>query len=542
MSLCVVGCSKKNSGNKKGDVVNDVVLKANTTEIRKNIFSNYSLNNIDLSSYSIDSIFYSNGFIFASGTKNAAPFYGIYSVLADSFVYQASYEFITQTYPSSIAGGFIRIVDNAGKTSIIDGIGNVLISETPQSYLVASVTSGYNPNGTYYADVRFDNYRQYFLYNSDGSAKLYASSQGDEYDPGSTIPGMNYVKLDEYGHPGYQRILNSSRYIIFDDKGNEIASFSDPQADVEFFVGDYMIYQNSIKLDSNNDKYDYINEVGERFSLETYKINYLKAKKESIDVKYVLSVGEPVKPLFSEKKVYSYVYANLKTISNKKLLSSATETYIIDSSANLHDNVTGIDLGSFERFGNNYYNTSSKTIYDGNLNELSILTDMNPVKCDNGDIIVCEMEGKYGAINPNGKVVIPFVLSNVYTNYVSDNALLGVYDGVLSIVKFNSESCTYHIDKTFSGINTVSYLFDDGGTGVGGGIYRFSGSATSGQSYPSFFSLAGESYEDLNLDNTAYLSSYVSVSHVINKCRFVVLETKGNSLSSLRSSIINISR
>lgn len=542
LSLTIVGCSKKKNANKKGDVVNDVVLKANTSEIRKNIFSNYSLSNIDLSAYTIDNISYSNGFIIVNGTKNAVQFHGIYSAIEGIFVYSSSNSFTYQTYASSITGGFVRIIDGSGKTTVIDGVGNVLVSETSQAYLSASITSGINNSGAYYADVRFDTYRQYFVYNSEGVAKLHASSEGEDFDPGSPIPGMNYVKLDEYGHPGYQRISNSSRYIIFDDKGNEISSFSDPQADVEFFVGDYMIYQNSVKLDNNNDNYDYINGAGERFSLETYKINYLTAKKESIDVKYVLSVGEEVKPFFSEKKVYSYVYANLKTISDKKILNSATETYIIDSSANLHDNVTGIDLGSFERFGSNYYNTYSKTIYDGNLNELSILADMNPVKCDNGDIIVCEMEGKYGAINPNGKVVIPFILSNVYTNYVSDNALLGVYDGKLSLVKFNSESCTYRIEKVYDGISTVNYLYDDGGTGCGGGIYRLSGSATSGQAYPSYFSLAGDAYQNINLDSTADMSTYMSVAHVINKARFTVLETKSSVFSSLRGSYITISR
>ena len=537
--LLTTGCNKKKNGNKKGDVVNDAVLKANTDEIRKSIFSSYNLSSKSLPINNITNISYDNGFLVIIDNAESTHFY---SVLSETVVGTYSGSFTYQTYASSVAGSFLRVLKD-GKTTVFDGLGNKLVNESSQSYTSASITSGLNTSGSYFADIRFDTYRQYFTYDSEGTPKLHASSEGEDYNPGSSVPGIDYESLDNYGHVGYQKIKNSSRYIIFDNKGNEIASFSDPNADAEFFVGDYMIYQNSVKLDNNNNNYDYLNEAGERFSLETYRINYLTAKKESIEVKYVLGVNpNDIHPFFSEKRVYSYAYANLKTISDKKLLNNTTETYIIDSAGALHDNVTGIDLGEFERFGKNYYNRSSKTIYDGNLNELSILANMNPVKCDNGDIIICEVEGKFGAVNPEGKVVIPFVLQNVYTNYVSDNKLLAVYDGKLSLVKFNSAACTHQIYKVYEGIDTVSYLLEDEGAGIGAGLFKVSGPSTSGQIYPNYLSLANEAEENLYLDNAATMSTYVSSSNVTNLCRFVVLERVGNLLSSYRSSPISISR
>lgn len=457
--IAVPGCKSKNR-NKKGDVVSAAVLKANTKPVIKNIFGNFELSDKDLSIEKMADYHYINGFLLINTTDG---YLNLYSVLKDKVVAKINSGASVKTFASDVAGGYISYTTSEG-VSIYDGLGNELVKDSKRTYTTLDITSGLNANGVYYCDIKFDDISLYYLYDDEGVATVHSTEMGDDYGSGDTIKGLDYVLLDDFGHPGYLRIKNSSRYIIFDNKGNEISSFTDPNADASFFVGDYLIYQNSVKLDNNNNNYDFISATGERYSLETYRINYLNAKKEAIKVSYLLSTGaNDIHSFRNSKGIYTYSYANLRTISDKKILSSTLETYIIDSAGALHDNVTGINLGAFERLGDNYYNTDSKTIYDGNLNELSILTNMNPQKVDNAEMIICSVEGKYGAVNQKGKVVLPFEYDFIYNDYLSDTKALVRDDGVLKVVSFDTKKTTHEdVDSIENG--AVSYF--------GSGIYK----------------------------------------------------------------------
>ena len=520
LSLLVVGCNKKNA-NKKGDVVNDLVLKANTKEETKYYYSDFNLKSEDYYADSAQNkkVTYSNGFVIVHSDDESKEFYSVVKSKYIAFTTGNSFT----TFKSSIAGGYLRITE-AGETSIYDALGNKLIDKTKQVISNLDVSDKTLDGGAKYCDIKLDNSHIYYLYNSDGTVTLTATIEGgsSDYQPGSSIQGIEYTSLEEYGHPGYKKFRNSDRYIIFDNNNNEVASFSDPQADAEFFIGDYFIYQNSIKLDENNNNYDYINNAGERYSLETYKINYLTAKKETINVKYVLGTSiEDIHPFFNEKKVYTYCYANLRTISDKKILSNTNETYIIDDKGALHDNVTGIDLGSFVRFGSNYYNTSSKTIYDGNLNEITILADMFPERVINANLIICQIEGKYGAVNDKGVVVIPFEYEKIYSNYVSNDTLLAISNGSLSMIKFNTEKHNILEVKSFDDFISATYLENDAVDGLGAGIYAVRDISNKVR----YLSLSGDEPRNVVLDETASAIVRLSSANAIDKVALVVLET-----------------
>ena len=516
--IALVGCKNDNSGNKKGDVVSPAVLKANTKPVKKSIFSDFELESI--LSVPSGNITFNNGFVIYE-TDDKISFY---SQILKEKVLELPVDSYYVVYPSDVAGGFIYYITDGG-TNVIDGLGNRLIENSNRTYSSLGITSGLNSKDIYYADVKFDDTSLYFHYDEKGKATLHSTNMGDDYGSGSTIQGLNYVLLDEYGHPGYQMIKNSSRYIVFDKKGYEISSFTDPNADASFFVGDYLIYQNSVKLDENNNNYDYISASGERYSLETYRINYLNAKKETITVPYLLETGaDDIHSFKNAKGIITYAYANLKTISEKKILSSTKETYIIDASGNLHDNVTGINLGAFQRLGNNYYNTDSKTIYDGNLNEISILTNMNPIKVDNAEMMVCVVEGKYGAINQKGKVVLPFEYDYIYTDYISGNKAIVIDDGRYKIVTFDASKASYEDTLTFGSSTPIEYF--------GCGIYSTS---------EGYISLA-----DIEITNYKHnVNSEVGVSWIlanaINKASVVTTEILNNQ-ETIYVGSINITR
>lgn len=517
--IALPSCGNKTSRNKKGDVVSNAVLKANTKAIKKNIFSDFSLEEEFTSLVGEESLTVSNGFVI----RNNGEQISFFSTLLNEEVASISTSDTYKTYPSTVSGGFVSYVTSEG-VSVIDGLGNKLIENSKRTYTTLTITSGINQKDIYYCDVKFDDTSYYYHYSEDGKATVHSTNMGDDYGSGSTVQGLDYVLLDDFGHPGYQRIKNSSRYIIFDNKGNEISSFTDPKADSSFFVGDYLIYQNSVKLDQNNNNYDYINELGERYSLETYRINYLNAKKEAITVNYLLgTTADDIHSFKNARGIYTYAYANLKIISDKKILSPTKETYIIDATGALHDNVTGINLGAFERLGDNYYNTDSKTIYDGNLNELSILTNMNPVKVDNADMIVCVVEGKYGAVNQRGKVVLPFEYDYIYTTYMTSNRALVVDDGITKVVSFDSKKPS-HKDVLTIEEGTIDYF--------GCGIYHIN---------DQYFSLNSNEPDSLIHKEGNLVSVYYAVSNVTNKAVLFTLEDS-ESAFTYYSSLLNITR
>jgi len=530
-TLLFTGCSKKNA-NKKGDVVNDAVLKANTKEIKKSIYSDYNLTNRSLPVENISKVIYQDGFLIITDTEGK---YSFYSVIKDSLICGPVAENNFETDDSKVSGGFLRVTE-AGVTNIYDALGNNLIANLEQPFTSITFNDSYeliSDYDGYYCEIKIDSNSHYFTYASDGSATLVttiSSDGGSDFGPGSSVQGITYTSLKNYGHEGYKRYENSGRYIIFDKNNQEVSSFSDPAGEAEFFVGDYLYYQNSTKLADTDSNYDYINQAGEKYSLETYKINYLTAKKESVNLKYVFGTNPlDVRPFFSDKSVYSYVYANVRTISDKKVLNKAVETYIIDSNGALHDNVTGIDMGAFERFGKNYYNTGSKTIYDGNLNEISILTDITPSKNENSQLIIGQIDGNYGAVNSEGKVVIPFEYQMIYSSYLSNNSLLALYNGKLSQVSFDATNCTSRISKTYTDYSYKSLL--------GAGVFELD---KGGKSY--YASLFSDAPSDLVVNPSATLTINASYADVINKAALSVLETEAGALSSYRSGSINISR
>ncbi len=517
--IALPSCGNKTNGNKKGDVVSNAVLKANTKEIKKNIFSDFSLVEGFESDNANEALNVSDGFIVINDHEKLS----FYSPLLNESVAEIAITDTYKTYPSTVAGGYLAYTTSEG-VSVIDGLGNKIIENSKRTYTTLTITSGINQKDIYYCDVKFDDTSYYYHYDKEGHATVHSTNMGDDYGSGTTVQGLDYVLLDDFGHPGYQRIKNSSRYIIFDNKGNEISSFTDPKADASFFVGDYLIYQNSVKLDENNNNYDFISETGERYSLETYRINYLNAKKEAITVNYLLETGEnDIHSFRNAKGIYTYAYANLKTISDKKILSNTKETYIIDASGALHDNVTGINLGAFERLGGSYYNTESKTIYDGNLNELSILTNMSPIKVDNAEMIVCVVEGKYGAVNQKGKVVLPFEYDYIYTTYMSSNRALVVDDGTTKIVSFDSKKATHEDELTIEE-GTISYF--------GCGIYHIN---------DKYFSLNSDELDSLIHEEGNTASIYYALSNATDKATLFTLENDG-SLVTYYSSLLSITR
>ena len=216
--VLLTGCNKDKHSNKKGDVVNNLLLKANTKDEKKYIYGQYNLQDKDILLENIADIDYSNGFLIITTEDSRKTFY---SVTTNEFI--ASDLSINDyvTFPSNVAGGYLKITLD-GLTTIYDGLGNVLIDNSYESFVTLVINSGIDDKNRDYCDIIFgtgeSERHQYFTYSNGVPTLLKVlDSDDDQYGSGSSLQGIEYVSLDDYGHPGYTRYKNSGRYVVFDD-------------------------------------------------------------------------------------------------------------------------------------------------------------------------------------------------------------------------------------------------------------------------------------------------------------------------------------
>lgn len=506
--------------NKKGDVIIDAVMKANTAIEMKNI---YELGELKTGNFQLENSMNFNqqngGFILSVDNEGKAS---VYSILTESnIIDEIGSGFGCNSYDSDISGGYFII--NNGVTNVYDALGNHLFVDSDK--IITSISDGVTSDGSEYADVQDNEGNHYFYVYENGVPTLKASLNENDYESGSSYVGDTFLNLTNYGHKGYKAYYYNKRIIVFDNNNNEITSFAEPAADNKFFIGDFYIYQKSTLIDDYNNNYDYLDASGNRYILETYRLNYLTGDVESIDVDYVLTTTA-VSPFYNARKVYAYVSANLKKISEKKTLSSNITTCLIDENGATHEDVTGIDLNSFERFGHNYYNTQNQTIYDGNLNEISILTGLSPVKVNNAGLIVCKKDNLYGAINEEGKVVIPFKFKTIYTDYMSDNSLLAKDNaGDYCVLSFNARFATYAVSKVLTDLKECEVTY------LGGDAYKFTDETV----YPYILHITnGEVKKETSISTSKFYSMTGVISaSAADKAKYYILEVDCSHMYSL---------
>ena len=529
VALMLPGCNQQPKTVEKEMVINDKVLKANTAEPKKSIFSSVSLKNTAISVENPASFYFSDGFLQVYDEESKVYFQSLLDskVVFGPFLLTKAVAFTT--YPSSLAGGFIVYMDE-GINHLCDAFGHEFdLSDYDTTNIVQIIENDDD---------------QVLVYNSDDKVLVYSYVDGLpvlkktlESSADTKTENMAYDSLDSFGHQGYKRYKNNGRYIIFDENNNSISSFTDPVADAKFFVGDYFIYQNSVKLDSNNNNYDYLDQSGNRYSLETYRLNYITEEVETINLNYVIGATPAnVNLLFDENNIYSYVYANLRKISEKKILSNTQETFVIDSTGKLYDNITGVNFSNIVRIGPNYYDYNSYTIYNGNLEEVAILANASPSYIPNGELLICEKEGRFGAVNYQGKEMIPFEYEKIYTSYISNNSLLALKSGAVHKISFDTKNATSKVDKTYEGYSSASHMISTKG---GVGVYKLTPATDELETI--YLSLAGDEPFKIQRLEGSSLTTTSCIANAFDKAVFAAIEVLDEEFHCY-SSLINISR
>lgn len=417
-------------------------------------------------------------------------------------------------YTTSASIGFILRVTYGTSTYVVDPFGRTLISSVydgetgkyvTQSYdsspslsssytyvnAVAESSNGYAIVKTY-INGYYCNYDSYYselnatyYYASDGSLRKISST--DDLPPveeesssstsspfetsfGEMMKDGEAIDLSEYGLPGYSLSFSYSGYCtVFSATGEVVNSFYIPYSSSSLsgvgFVGNKIFYQ-TVECVSRNSGYGYydygasldynvLDSNGDKYQLVTHYLNILTGETGTIDFPYVIENAAPYK---DENGIYNYLLMSVTPINGNKQMSEVSSMQVItDSSLNFLKEVSGEYVSSFVRLDDeHYYNTSNKIIYDASFKPLLYIASMSPTLDRKNECFEGSINGRYGAIDYSGKVILEFTYSE----------LLGIDEGK-ALVKYGDTYCRVDLTtgvRSFLGYNKSS---------VGTGLYLF---------------------------------------------------------------------
>lgn len=252
------------------------------------------------------------------------------------------------------------------------------------------------------------------------------------------------LELDKFGLDGHYLLSSdNSIFTIFNASNTKVITFTLPENVSAFgIVGKNIIYQQTTVLPDEAEMYSLILQ-GKKYSNSVYLISVETGEITPVETEYLL-LGNII-PYLNDQGQYLYGIASIGKIDDNKCVSDY-HTYIIDETATLIQSLTGYKPLSFVKIGRNYYNYVTNIIYDSNLNEIAYIGDMNPQLIPEENMFIGTMKDEkgvnyYGAIDFNGKVIIPF--EYVGLNY-SNNLDFDVVDNWLIARKKDKDNNTLY--------------------------------------------------------------------------------------------------
>lgn len=369
----------------------------------------------------IDSYYANYGVIVV---KNSANRVGFYSLFYQKYLIAPQYtqEWLSYSVvPSQYVGHFIKLTYK-GETQIYDSLGNLVCQSTKSENLVSVRTE--SVNGEIYVIVKEDEYSEGIKrkYKLDGTLEtVYYIPEPNvsetPKDEGTNDSGLGFgdlyvsqekIDLKDYGLKGKYLLKSNSMHTVFSSAGDKkIATFVVPAEDY-VIIGDKILYQKTQVVGQDSEDYTY--EMGEnKVLVNTYVVDILTGETKEVKTDKVF--GRIVE--YKDKKgEYKYGLANIYEIDNKNLVS-LPKSVLIDSEGNVLEEVTGYEIEDFIKIGNNYYNETTKIIYNAQMKELAYIGYINPVHNTKYQMFIGEENGKLGAVGYNGKILIPFVYDSL---------------------------------------------------------------------------------------------------------------------------------
>lgn len=349
--------------------------------------------------------------------------------------------------------GFILTIKYAENTYVVDPFGRTLISctysDSEKKFIVASYNSGTefsNSSIGISASTEYVNgfvvVRTYqngslnsmFYYDDQSSLVTIASldqlPKAIENDielgkPGVFTFGQKFkdlgrIELSKYGIPGWTISEINGFYTVFDSTGAMVYSFTLPQSSLIgcFISGGKMIYQTKQLVEEKQDEgskdsktsesvnYTF-SQNGNKYLLSTYSKDLYTGKTKEIKFNYLIE--ENSVSYKDGSGINNYFLLYLHQISADKQLLPDSIQQLADSNLNFLKDVTNEHVDKFIRLDDaHFYNATNKIIYNSKFKPALYIDDIHPELNMKEKCFIGRIDGFYGAIDFDGKVILDF--------------------------------------------------------------------------------------------------------------------------------------
>lgn len=400
--------------------------------------------------------------------------YGVYNAALGQMVIDYSSDIKAIGYQTTILEqDYIIIKDKDNKYTLADAKGNILI-EKKNSYINVTVGREYTAleiyddtfverlsyEGVSGDDVVTENKVDYQLNRTfDNKNYNLGAKLTNEIDTDSlAIVGLPKYKIEEdvtSSGGAYYRVYTKKDKLVCEFEGLENRGYS-----LLGVISGCFYYQKVTQLSSDAKKYDYINVSGAdtyKYDVSIIRVDLKTGKFKDLDCPYVINALNLIK---DGNGKYNLASASITLIENERLSKNCV--CIVDKNLKIKYN-TDIDLDNLYKLGkSHYFDETSETLYNRNAKE--IITFDNDLRYISTltalEIIVCKRNGKLGAIDYNGKVVIPFEYESIGSLGYGDKAVVRDLDG--KTVLYNLSKGEVTIEHEIKGMMGIFYYYLDG--------------------------------------------------------------------------------
>lgn len=376
--------------------------------------------------------------------RNDYGYVGFYSLNHNNWLLEKQYLEKVLNFdvvPDANVGYFLRIIYD-DILYVYDSLGNKVLESTKDNDCnyrdsICTISSSYINKKVYLTVTDEENITTYYEYSSAGNISKISSlpqaqavvdnNEASPFAKNSKYIDLNKVDLKEYGLDGYYLSNKDELVTVFDKATNTPKStFTVPNGSTMVLVGNKLIYQNSYTVSEDEKNYSYY-DGRNKYIVETYTVDLLNGEKKAINVAY--KIENVFGPYMDKDGAYSYSLIGKRSFENNVLKSN--EMVIIDSTGTIVSNLNGYEANDFVKIGTSYYNTVTKVLYDSTLKEIAYLEAINPEMMEKYNCFVGTVKNKYGIVNSNGNVAIPFDYTELYTDFIESGYVFGVKNEAL---------------------------------------------------------------------------------------------------------------
>jgi len=303
-------------------------------------------------------------------------------------------------------------------------------------FLIEEITYSY-ASQTYLIKNKIDPKINTRISLNDGISIIYKEKYGtvDKYE------------LTQIGLTGYYLYTDGDNLYIYDNNGHLINYIKAYNYTAQYGAGGKIIYQYLTPLDDDAKDYSYIYN-GKKYKLTTIQLDVLTGEEKILDVNYCILMGFAIK---DENGKYNYAFASIYKIENKNNIHK--EVYaILDANGKILYETDNPYIFSMKKLKNNYYaNYYTNTLYDNKLNPILNYSTIYAITSSE-DILICSHNGKYGAVDLNGKVIIPFEFSKIGKDFVNNRIYVKDESGISYLISKDKEIIPLNYDR----VNLIS--------------------------------------------------------------------------------------